>query len=218
MKTYLFHGQAGAGKDTQVEKLLAKFPTKFERIATGEMFRKLNEEGDPYAVELYKKIEAGVWPNPEETYTLLEKWFERFDNKKDWLLVSVARYAEQIPYLDNALKKYDRKLDKVIHFTLSEDEAMKRLAGRKICPKDQSTYHPIFKPEKVEGKCDLCGGDLIVRDDDKPESIKKRFEQYEKSITPYVEEYMKRGILVEIDAGPSIEEIHEKVVDVLDLA
>lgn len=217
MKTYLFHGQAGAGKDTQVEKLLEKYP-QFERIATGEMFRTLNDEGDPFAVEVYGRLKQGIWQTPEEVYTLLDKWLKRFDNNKDWILVSVVRYAEQIPYLDRTLEKYGRKLDKVIHFSLSEAEAMRRLADRKICPKDQSTYHPIFKPEKVTGVCDLCGGELIVRDDDKPAGIKKRFDQYAETIKPFVEAYTKRGVFVDIDASPSIDAIHEQVLKVLDLS
>lgn len=215
MKTFLFHGQAGAGKDTQVEELLQKY--NFERIATGEMFRKMAEEGHPFAVELNKKIEKGVWPNPKETYTLFEEWIKRFDKNKDWILVSVARYSEQIPYLDEVLKKEGRQLDKVIHFSLHESEALKRLAGRKICPKCQGTFHPIFKPEKKKDICDYCGTKLIVRDDDKPESIKMRFKQYEETIKPFLEEYNKRNILVEIDASPSIEEIHKQVLKALNL-
>lgn len=217
MKTYMFHGQAGAGKDTQVEKLLEKFDV--ERIATGEMMRKMKEEGDPFAVKVFEeKVEKGIWPNPEETYTMFESWIKRFDPKKDWILVSVARYPDQIPYLDKVLEKVGRPLDKVVHFSLSEEEALKRLSNRKICPSCQGTFHPIFKPEKVEGFCDLCGGKLEVRDDDKPESIKKRFEQYAETITPYLEEYKKRGILLEIDAAPSIEEIHQEVLKNLEFS
>lgn len=215
MKTILFHGQAGSGKDTQVEMLLKKYPV--ERIATGDMFRTLKDEGDEYAVEVFKKVEKGVWPTPEETYTLFDTWLKRFDSKKDWILVSVARYPEQIPFLDDVLKKNGRSLDKVIHFKLDEQTALDRLAGRSICPKCQGTFHPKFKPEKVQGICDYCGTKLYVREDDKPESIKKRFEQYAKTIAPWIEEYQKRGILVEIDASPSIEEIHNEVVKVLEL-
>jgi len=213
----MFHGQAGSGKDTQVEKILEAYDV--ERIATGEMMRKMKEEGDSYAVKIFKeKVEKGIWPDPNETYTMFEEWIKRFDPKKDWILVSVARYAEQIPYLDDVLKKVGRKLDKVIHFTLTEEKALERLANRKICPNCQGTFHPKFKPEKVEGLCDYCSVKLVVREDDKPESIKKRFEQYAESIKPYVEEYKKRGILVEIDASPSIEEIHREVLKNLEFS
>lgn len=213
MKTILFHGQAGSGKDTQVEMLLKKFD--LERIATGDMFRTMKDEGNEYAKELFVKIEKGVWPTPEETYTLFEQWLKRFDPQKDWVLVSVARYAEQIPYLDKVLEKCGRPLDTVIHFKLDEQTALDRLADRSICPKCQGTFHPKFKPEKVKGICDLCGGTLMVREDDKPESIKKRFEQYAKTIQPWTDEYSKRGILVEIDASRSIEDIHLDVVKTL---
>ncbi len=210
MKTILFHGQAGSGKDTQIEMLLKEYPV--ERIATGDMFRTMKTEGDPDAIVLSAKVESGEWPTPEETYKLFIKWLKRFDNSKDWMLVSVARYAEQIPYLDKDLELYGRKLDLVVHFKLSEEKALERLAGRKICAKCQSTYHPKFKKEKVEGICDKCGNPLYVREDDKPEVIKKRFEQYSDTIAQYLAEYAKRGILVEIDASGSIEEIHQQVV------
>lgn len=213
MKTILFHGQAGSGKDTQVEMLLKKFPV--ERIATGDMFRTLKDEGDEYAKELFVKIEKGIWPTPDETYALFEHWLKRFDPKKDWVLISVARYAEQIPYLDKVLEKYNRPLDIVIHFQLEEEVALDRLAGRSICPKCQGTYHPKHKPETVKGVCDLCGGALMVREDDKPESIKKRFEQYAKTVQAWKDEYDKRGILVEIDASPSIEAINIEVIKTL---
>lgn len=214
MKTVLFHGQAGSGKDTQVEKLLEKYSV--ERIATGEMFRKMADEGDEFAKDLNEsKLAKGLWPTPDETYKLFEGWVKRFDSKKDWILVSVVRYFEQIPYLDRVLEKEGRKLDLVIHFTLSEEEALRRLSGRKICPNCQGTFHPIFKKEKVEGVCDICGSKLMVRNDDKPESIKQRFENYQKTIQPWIDEYKKRGILVEIDASPSIEEIHKEVVKAL---
>lgn len=210
MKTVLFHGQAGSGKDTQVEMLLNKYP--IERIATGDMFRTMRAEGDPDAIEVSKKFDNGVWPNPKETYDLFAKWLKRFDNSKDWMLVSVARYAEQIPYLDNDLKLYGRKLDLVIHFKLTEEIALERLAGREICPKCQATYHPKFKAEKVKGICDYCSGTLYVREDDKPESIKKRFKQYSDTIAAYLDFYRERGILVEIEASGTIEQIHQEVI------
>lgn len=214
MKTVLFHGQAGSGKDTQVEKLLEKHSV--ERIATGEMFRKMAEEGDAFAIEMNEdKLAKGLWPTPEETYKLFESWIKRFDKDKDWILVSVVRYEEQIPFLDKVLEKESRKLDLVIHFTLSETEALRRLSGRKICPKCQGTFHPVFKKEKSEGLCDFCGTTLIIRNDDKPESIKQRFKNYQKTIQPWLDEYKKRGILVEIDASPSIEEIHKEVIKAL---
>lgn len=217
MKTYLFHGQIGAGKDTQVEMLLKKFDV--ERVSTGEMFRKMTEEGDQEAAELFNnKVKHGIWPAPEETFSLVKRWLKRFDPNKDWVLLSVARYAEQIPFLDEALKEYGRSLDKAVHFTIPEDVALDRLAGREICPKCQATYHPKYKPEKVKGTCDHCGAKLEVRKDDTPEGVMKRFEQYAKSIQPWIDAYKKRGLLLDIDATPSIEEIHNEVVKNLEFS
>ncbi|MCK9368715.1 nucleoside monophosphate kinase [Candidatus Dojkabacteria bacterium] len=215
MKTFLFHGPSGSGKDTQVEKLLEN--NQLERIATGEMFRKLYEEKDPEGIAAYKYWGNGVFNPDDQTYKLLKVWLKRFDANKDWILVSTVRSAGQIPLLDEVLTSYGRKLDKFIHFKLSPETAVERLSGRKICPKCQGTFHPKFKPEKVQGICDFCGTKLIERDDDKPEKITKRLEEYNRTLGPILEEYRKRGILVEIDAAPGIEEIHTQVVKALGL-
>lgn len=217
MKTYLFHGQIGAGKDTQVEMILKKLD--IERISTGEMFRKMSEEGDAEAINLFEnKVKKGDWPSPEETYNLVERWLERFDPNKDWILLSVARYAEQIPFLDKVLEKYGRKIDKAVHFTITEEVALERLAGRQICPNCQATFHPKYKVEKTPGICDLCGHKLEVRKDDTPESVKKRFEMYSKTVQSWLDIFEKRGVLLEIDATPSIEDIHNEVLKKLEFS
>jgi adenylate kinase len=82
-----------------------------------------------------------------------------------------------------------------------------RLSGRRVCLKDKSNYHIKFRPPKIDGKCDICGGELVQREDDKPEAIKRRLEQFEKENDPILDVYSSRGILEEIDATPSIEDI-----------
>lgn len=216
MKTFLFHGPSGSGKDTQVEMILNKY-TNIQRIATGEMFRTLYEEKDPEGIAAYEYWGNGKFNPADQVHRLLRIWLKRYDNTKDWIFVSAVRGEDQIELFDETLKMYDRKLNKFIHFTLSADEAVKRLSTRRICPKCQATFHPDFKPEKVVGICDYDGTKLVQRPDDMPEKIKVRLEEYNRTITPIVEEYKKRGILVEIDASPSIEEIHKEVVKALEL-
>ena len=139
------------------------------------------------------------------------------DSEKDWIFVSAVRRAEQIPMLDEVLKKYNRTLTTFVHFSLSQEAAIERMALRWVCPKCQKNYHEKYNPEKKKGLCDLDGGELFQREDDKPAIIEERLKQYNETIKPILEEYKKRGILVEIDASPDIKTIHSEVVKRLNI-
>lgn len=215
--TILFHGPSGCGKDTQVELLVQKYD--FENIGTGEMIRKMYADRDEDAVIATEKYTSkGLFvPNGIIYNKMFPKWLERFDSKKNWAFVSVVREVGQIDLFDNLLDLKDRKLDLFIHFTLSAETAIERMSTRTYCANCGATYHPKYKREKLNGVCDRCGGILTQRDDDKPEKIKKRLEEYNRTITPILEKYKERGILVEVDAAPSIETIHQEILKILNL-
>lgn len=215
MKSILFHGHPGSGKDTQVDLLVERY--EFENIGTGEMVRSMYKEGDIEALKANQFLTKGLLVPNDLIYSMFNKWITRFDNEKHWAFVSVVREPGQIPMFDELLKVVDRNLDYFVHFTLSEDIALERISLRKTCPYCDSTYHDKFKPESVKGYCDKCGTKLQQRDDDKPESVKVRRVEYDKAINPILDEYRKRGILIEIDATPSIEEIHSVVISKLGL-
>lgn len=212
-KTYLFHGPSGSGKDTQLEKLAEKMD--FETIGTGDMMRKLFEQGTPEGIEAQKYWGEGKWVPAELTYKILSKGVEDYDANKDWIFVSTVRSEEQIALFDELLEKHNRKLNMMVHFSLSEEEAIIRLSARRGCPKCNGTFHPKWKKEKIEGLCDFCGTKLEQRADDMPDKIKSRMAEYRRTIDPILAEYEKRGILVDIDAAPGINEIHEEVVNVM---
>lgn len=216
-RTILFHGPSGCGKDTQVELLVKKF--NFENIGTGQMIRKLFEENDKDAIVATKKYTSkGLFvPNSLIYKEMFPKWLKRFDKEKNWAFVSVVREVGQINLFDNLLKTQGRELDLFIHFVLSDEVAIERMSLRKFCPNCGATYHPKFKKEKKEGKCDLCGTALIQRDDDQPEKIISRLEEYNRTIRPILKVYEDRGMLVEVDAAPSIQEIHKEIVKILHL-
>lgn len=215
MQTLHFHGPSGSGKDTQLD-LLEKM-VDFERIGTGDMFRKMYEQGTRLGIKAQEYWGNGNLVPTDLTYELLEEWCKQFDPAKPWYFVSTVRAVDQIKPLDDLLAKYNRKLDHFIHFFLSEETAIKRLSLRWYCPKDGITYHEQFKQELVKGKCDKDGTTLIQREDDKPKAIKQRMAFYQKYIDPILAEYRTRKILIEIDAAPSIEVIHNEVVKVLGL-
>jgi len=215
--TILFHGPSGCGKDTQVELLVQKY--NFENIGTGEMIRKMYAEKDKDAVIATEEYTSkGLFVPNEIIYNkMFPKWLDKFDPKKNWAFVSVVREAGQVELFDNLLESKGRKLDLFIHFTLSAEAAIERMSTRTYCANCGSTYHPKYKKEKIDGICDKCGGLLTQRDDDKPEKIRKRLEEYNRTISPILKKYKERGILIEVDAAPSIEEIHKEILRILSL-
>jgi adenylate kinase len=213
--TILFHGPSGCGKDTQVELLAQKY--NFENIGTGEMFRKMYADGDLEAIKAHQYWSKGLFVPNDLAYSMLNRWVETFDKEKNWAFVSVVRDAGQIPMFDKLLQDHGRTLDKFVHFRLSEESAIERMSLRLICSNCGTTYHQKYKPEKVKGFCDKCGTMLSQREDDQPDKIKKRLEEYNRTITPILDEYKSRNILVEIDANPGIEEIHQNLVATLSL-
>lgn len=215
-RTILLHGPSGCGKDTQVELLVDDYG--FQNIGTGDMIRKLFAEGDEDAILATEYTTQGKFVPNEIIYNkMFPKWLDRFDNTKHWALVSVVREVGQIEYLDKLLQQKNRKLDMFIHFTLSPETAIERMSVRTYCPSCGMTFHPKFKKEKVQGICDKCNTKLIQRDDDKPEKIRERLREYNRTIEPILDTYRTRGILVEVDAAPSIEEIHKEILEILGL-
>ncbi|HNR53424.1 MAG TPA: nucleoside monophosphate kinase [Candidatus Dojkabacteria bacterium] len=215
MKTILFHGPSGSGKDTQVELLVDKF--EIEKIGTGEMFRAMYSEGDIDAIKAYEYWHKGKFVPNDLTYKMFSKWLTKFNQEKDWILVSVVRDIGQVPLLDELLAQYGRKLDVFLHLKLSEEMAIERRTLRWTCPRCGSTYHKKYKKEKVEGYCDKCGMKLSQREDDTLERTKSLYSEYQKTITPILAEYSSRGIVKEIDASPGIEEIHQEIIKQLNL-
>ena len=215
MKTILFHGPSGSGKDTQVELLVEKF--EIEKIGTGDMFRQMYSEGDIDAIKAYEYWHVGKFVPNDLTYKMFSKWLAKFNQEKDWILVSVVRDIGQVPLLDELLAQYGRKVDVFLHLKLSEEMAIERRTLRWTCPRCSATYHKKYKKEKVEGYCDKCGMKLIQREDDTVERTKSLFYEYQRTITPILTEYSNRGIVKEVDASPSIEEIHQEIIRQLNL-
>ncbi|MCD4756330.1 nucleoside monophosphate kinase [bacterium] len=215
MKTILFHGPSGCGKDTQVELLENKY--HFENIGTGEMFRKMYAQGNPDAIKARQYWLKGEFVPNELTYRMLEDWIKQFDQRKNWAFVSVIRDPGQIPLFEEVLANTNRKLDYFVHFVLSEEASIKRMSLRWVCPNCEMTYHEQYKKESVKGVCDKCGEQLVQREDDKPEKIRMRLMEYNKTIEPILEHFRQEGVLVEIDASPSIEDIHKELIKKLEL-
>lgn len=208
-KTLLVIGPSGSGKDTQVDKLIEMCGCL--KITTGEMFRDAYERKTEDGIKAYEEWSKGVWVNDKLTYKMLSDYVKKFDHEKPWILVAVIRRHTQIPLLDTLLSGNDRKLDQVLHFPLSEEAAIERMSLRRICPKCNADYHLKYKKPRNGEVCDKDGEKLTIRKDDKPDVIASRIRSHNETIRPILEEYRKRGILIEVDAAPPIEEVWKSV-------
>ena len=206
-----FLGIQGAGKDTQADLLVDRLG--FKKITTGGLLREASKH-DPI---LAQKLKTGELISDELVADLLKKELEKLIKKgqTNIVLSGFPRTLKQVEILDKILRELNTKLDRVVLFNLSEDEALKRLSYRRTCPKCGRVYHLIYNPPKKDGVCDIDGAKLYQRDDDTPEAIKVRFKKYYENINPIIDVYKKRGILVSIDASPTIEEIFRKVKRVI---
>jgi adenylate kinase len=210
MKTFLFHGYPGSGKDTQVNLLVERYG--FENIGTGEMIRNMYKDADIQALKAYEYLRKGYLVPNDLIYEMLGRYILQFDSKKKWAFVSVVREPEQVILFDELLQKSQRKLEAFVHLTLSPQNSIERISLRMLCPYCDATYNEKFNPEKNKGYCDYCGTKLVKRDDDQPEKVLVRQKEYEKAIAPILKIYKERNLLIEVDASPSIEEIHKVLV------
>ncbi|MFS8130741.1 MAG: adenylate kinase family protein [Candidatus Dojkabacteria bacterium] len=199
----LFIGPSGSGKDTQAEKLVEKY--NFHRVSTGDLMRDISE-GDKEIQKLIRKSMDEGFLADNFVFGLLQIYLYNTESK-DLVLSGAVRRDTQIDLLDFALMKANKKLDKVVFFGLSDEDAVERMSNRYECPVCNTNYNLKFNPPQVEGKCDKDGATLERREDDNPESIKKRLEDFHKDNTEILEEYEKRGLLVRVDASKGISEV-----------
>ncbi len=205
----LFIGTSGSGKDTQAELVAEKYD--FDIISTGELFRQRATIDDDLGHNIKEMINSGIFPEDDLVYQILDEHLAKI-NKSNIIFTGVVRRATQIAHLDRSLEKKGLKLDNVVIFDLSDEEAVKRLSNRWVCPKDKENYHTVFKKPNIEGICDMCGTELIQREDDKLNAITKRLEEFNKAAKDIISEYEKRNILIRIDAIKSIKDIHQELL------
>lgn len=208
-----FLGPSGSGKDTQAE-LLAKL-CGYEVIGTGDMFRSEYEKKTKEGMEAYKYWSKGKWVPDELVYDLFGSWIKKYDASKPWILVQVVRTEPQVKLLDDLLLEYTKNISLVVYFKLSDEVAVERMSLRRYCPKCGRDYHLIYKKPINDEICDDDGSKLMIRADDYPEAIKQRLSEFREKTSPILDIYRERGMLVEVDADPSIKIIHKDLVKLL---
>ena len=196
----IFLGPPGAGKGTLA--LRAVDILKVQQISTGSIFRAAVAAGSPLGLKVKAIMDAGKLVDDETTIELVKERLAMDDVQKGYILDGFPRTIPQA----EALASFSA-VDKVVNFDIPDSGVLERLGGRRVCRKCGYNFHVIFNKPSKEGICDTCGGEIYTREDDKPEAIQKRLEVYRAQTEPLIDFYRKKGLLVDIDARPLVDEI-----------
>ncbi len=195
-------GAPGAGKGTQAKMIAESY--KLPHISTGDIFRANIKEGTDLGKEAKTYMDEGKLVPDELTVRILLDRVAKDDCKNGYVLDGFPRTIPQAEVLENELNKLNDKVDFAINVDVPDENIINRMSGRRACLKCGATYHVKHVPPKKEGICDVCGSELVLRDDDKPETVKKRLDVYHEQTQPLIDFYSKRGILKTVngDADP----------------
>ena len=205
----IFLGPPGAGKGTQARQLAAEWGVP--QIATGDLLREAVASGSRLGLEAKRYIETGALVPDEVVIGLVAEQLDRAEAQKGFLLDGFPRTVAQGQALDQLLTKRSLKLDRVIFFKVSEAELVRRMTGRRVCKKCGEAFHLISFPPREEGKCDRCGGELVQREDDTEETVRRRLRVYEEQTAPLLDYYRNRRLLSPVKAEGAIEAIQAAI-------
>lgn len=210
----IFLGPPGAGKGTQAARLSSHF--KLAHIATGDMLRNAVAAGTPLGLAAKTFMERGdLVPDGVSNGLVRERITEK-DADKGFILDGYPRNVGQAQELDRALDEIGAKLDKVLRFMVKGPELVQRLSKRRTCPACQAAYHMVTHPPKADGLCDNDGTVLIQREDDREEPILRRLEVYGAQTRPLIEFYQKRGLVADVDAMGTTDQIFQRLLEAID--
>ena len=206
-------GAPGAGKGTQAKKIAAKYD--IPHISTGDIFRANIKNGTELGNKAKTYMDQGLLVPDELVVDLVVDRVQQDDCKNGYVLDGFPRTIPQAEALDKALAEFGDKIDYAIDVNVPDENIVKRMGGRRACVGCGATYHVLFNPTKVEGKCDVCGESLILRDDDKPETVKKRLDVYHTQTQPLIDYYTRQGVLKTVDGTRDLNEVFQEIVDIL---
>lgn len=206
-------GAPGAGKGTQAEMICEKYG--LPHVSTGDIFRANIKNGTALGMEAKTYMDKGLLVPDELTVKILLDRVAKDDCKNGYVLDGFPRTIPQAEVLDEALTKLGDKVDFAINVDVPDENIINRMSGRRACVTCGATYHVQFAPSQKEGICDKCGSELILRNDDKPETVKNRLDVYHKQTQPLIEYYGNKGILKEVDGTVSMNEVFNSIVSIL---
>lgn len=206
-------GAPGAGKGTLAKMIAEK--CGIPHISTGDIFRANIKNGTELGAKAKEYMDKGLLVPDELVCDLVVDRIQQADCEKGYILDGFPRTIPQAEALENALNAIEQKLDYAIDIDVPDENIINRMSGRRACVGCGATYHVLFNPTKVEGKCDVCGESLILRDDDKPETVKKRLDVYHTQTQPLIDFYTERKVLVEVDGTQSMDKVFDDIMKIL---
>lgn len=206
-------GAPGAGKGTQAEMIAEKY--HLPHVSTGDIFRANIKNGTELGKEAKSYMDRGVLVPDELTVKILMDRVAQDDCKDGYILDGFPRNIPQAEVLDKALAEFGDKIDFAIDMEVPDELIIRRMAGRRACVSCGATYHIENVPPQKEGICDKCGEALILRDDDREETVKNRLNVYHEQTQPLIEFYEKKGILKTVDGTKDMMEVFKEITEIL---
>jgi adenylate kinase len=205
----IFLGPPGAGKGTQAQRLSKDFRLPY--IATGDMLREAVKEGTELGRKAKEYMDAGDLVPDDLIIAMITETMEDPESDDGFILDGFPRNVPQADALTGAMEERDRRITAVLLIEVEDEEVVRRISGRRVCVKAGHTYHVDSDPPKHEGVCDQDGSRLIQRDDDKPETVKKRLDTYHGQTEPLVEYYEERNLLRRFDGSRPPTDVHDHI-------
>ncbi len=206
-------GAPGAGKGTQAKMIADKY--SIPHISTGDIFRANIKNGTELGMEAKKYMDQGQLVPDELTVRILLDRVAQADCKNGYVLDGFPRTIPQAEVLDSELTKLGDQIDFAIDVDVPDENIVKRMSGRRACVACGATYHIVHIPPKQEGICDKCGSELILRDDDAPETVLKRLGVYHEQTQPLIDFYTKKNILKTVDGTVDSADVFAAIVNIL---
>ena len=206
-------GAPGAGKGTQAKMIADKY--SIPHISTGDIFRANIKEGTELGQKAKEYMDQGLLVPDDLVVNLVVDRLTWEDAKDGYVLDGFPRTIPQAQALTKALAEKDEKVDFAINIDVPDQNIIERMGGRRACVSCGATYHIVNIPPKKEGICDICGAELILRDDDKPETVAKRLDVYHEQTQPLIDYYQAEGVLKDVDGTVDMKDVFESIVQVL---
>lgn len=206
-------GAPGAGKGTQAKMIADKY--RIPHISTGDIFRMNIKNGTELGMEAKKYMDQGLLVPDELTVRILLDRVAKEDCKDGYVLDGFPRTIMQAEVLEDALNRLGDKIDFAIDVDVPDENIIRRMGGRRACLSCGATYHIEHVPPKKEGVCDECGQPLVLRDDDKPETVQNRLRVYQEQTQPLIAFYTERNVLRAVDGTQDMQDVFHAITEIL---
>ena len=206
-------GAPGAGKGTQAKMIADKY--SIPHISTGDIFRANIKNGTELGKKAKEYMDQGLLVPDELTVDLVIDRVAQEDCKNGYVLDGFPRTIPQAEVLEEALDKLGDKIDYAIDVEVPDENIIRRMGGRRACTSCGATYHIEHVPPKKEGICDTCGQELVLRDDDKPETVKNRLRVYQEQTQPLLDFYSAKGVLRSVDGTQDMQDVFKAITEIL---